>query len=270
LWTRKQVRQTRDWADLLELIRREFKVVRGLRHPNIVRVVELISENDTLYLVMEYLPGRTLQEHLRCHTRPEQPGLSESDGVIVAAALGDALAYAHSKGIVHRDVKPSNVLVGNDGRIVLLDFGIARQRQRGEGRSRVGTESYMAPEQLDGATQTRLVDVYGLGATLYHLLTGQAPASVVQQRRGERLIPPRELAPHLSEHAEAALLRALQHDPTLRTPSTTALADALRGIPVALADFDEQQDRQRSLHFTLLIVLAAVLFAVAGWLVVPR
>jgi len=270
LWQRNTVKHTRDWVDLTASIRAEFQLVKTLRHPNIVRVIELFSENGTLYLVMEYLPGTTLHQHLSEHRRGDKAGLSEADATIVASAMADALSYAHAKGVIHRDVKPNNILVGSDGRIVLLDFGIARKYRRGEARTRAGTEHYMAPEQLDGIGQTKLVDVYGLAATIHYLLTGAAPPSVEARRRGERLVPVDEVAPHLSAAAAAAVLHGLALDSEARTPSTTAFAEEFRGTPIALARFDARTEARRSLSRSLIIVALAVALAAAGWLLFPR
>ena len=231
LWRRQAVRKTRDWRELARRARAEFALVQSLRHPNVVRVLELFEENGTLYIVMELLSGTTLHTHLQKHGK-----LSESDAVAIGVAVGSALTAAHARGVVHRDVKPGNVMTCGDGRIVLLDFGIARDFARSDARSQVGTECYMAPEQVRGARQTKAVDVYGLGATIYHTLTGVPPVRAEDRAAGVRLPPPHELAPHVGPAASAAVMRALALVPAARQASVLEFAEELRGVPRELAE----------------------------------
>jgi serine/threonine protein kinase len=239
LWTRKAVRKTADWAELARRTRDEFATVEAMRHPNIVRVHEMFEENGTIYIVMEFLPGKTLHDHLTHHLtgrKPEQlGGLPEADAVVIGAAMADALAYAHSKGIVHRDVKPSNIMIGDDGRIVLLDFGIAKNFRRSDARSRVGTEAYMAPEQLHGGPQTRAVDIYSLGATIYHTLTGFPPLRAEDRLKKDTLATPAALSPDVSLEASDAVMHALELKPSERPKTVQIFAEELRGVPHALA-----------------------------------
>ncbi len=218
LWTRKAVKPTPGWADLERQARDEFRTVRTLKHRNIVRVIELFGENGTLYLVMELLDGETLHDRL-CH-KPD--GLSEDEAVRIAASLADALAYAHSKGVLHRDVKPGNVMLTKAGRPVLVDFGLARAVKAHAAHCQSGTDAYMAPEQAEGRAQTWATDVYSLAATVYHMLTGCPPASAVDRVRADHLVPPAAEHPGVSETVSAAVTRALALDPAERTPTARA------------------------------------------------
>ena len=152
-------------------ILREARVAARLRHPNLVGVVDCgIAPDGTPYIVMEYVAGRSLAERLR-------------DGVVPApevlhVAAAAALDHAHALGVVHRDVKPANVLLGDDGTVRLVDFGIAQagaHPDRDEPWAGAGTPAYMAPEQRLGQRAGPHTDVYGLAAVLYEMLTGRPP-----------------------------------------------------------------------------------------------
>lgn len=262
LWTRQAVRKTRDWRELSRRARAEFALVQSLRHPNVVRVLELFEENGTLYIVMELLTGTTLHEHLAKHG-----GLGEADAVVIGTAVGSALAAAHAKGVVHRDVKPGNIMTCDDGRIVLLDFGIAKSFARSDARSQVGTECYMAPEQVRGERQTSAVDLYGLGATIYHTLTGQPPVRAEDRRTGTRLPPPAELAPHVSVAVSNAVMRALSMAPAARQASVMTFAEELRGVPRSLAAQAPATGERWSWWKPLVIVamLAALALLLKNW-----
>ena len=262
LWTRQAVRKTRDWGELSRRARAEFALVQSLKHPNVVRVLELFEENGTLYIVMELLSGTTLHQHLVKHG-----GLNEADAVVIGTAVGSALAAAHAKGIVHRDVKPGNVMTCEDGRIVLLDFGIAKSFARSDARTQVGTQEYMAPEQVRGTVQTAAVDIYGLGATIYHTLTGQPPVRAEDRRAGTRLPTPTELAPHVSPAVSAAVMRALALVPAARQSTVMNFAEELRGVPRALAAQAPERGAAWSWWKPLVIVavLALLTLAARGW-----
>ena len=217
LWTRRRVRPTRNWGQLQGQMRDEFRLVKPLRHPNVVRVRELFGENGTLYLVMEYVEGETLQGRIDRHPR----GLPEREVLALALKLADALEYAHRRGVLHRDIKPANVLLRPSGEPVLADFGLAGAAAGARGRS--GTAATMAPEQSSGRPQGPAADVYALAATLYHAMTGRPPPPAAERLRRDALPAPRD-----SDLARA-IHRALVLDEARRTPTAAALARDLRG-----------------------------------------
>ncbi|MGL6075526.1 MAG: serine/threonine-protein kinase [Fimbriiglobus sp.] len=267
LWKRNKVKKTADWAELERRTRDEFELAKSVKHPNIVRVHDLFEENGTLYLVMDFLPGATLHQHLHKHLSSRSAeftgGLSESDVVVIGQAIADGLAVAHSKGIVHRDVKPSNIMICEDGRIVLLDFGIAKNSRASDARSRVGTEAYMAPEQLKGAAQSRSVDIYGLAATLYHTLTGKTPPRAEDRLKKDTLVPPHVLAPHVSRGVSDAIMDALSLDPNDRPRTMQTFAEELRGVPKSLAMQASEHDG--AWNWWKPIVILVILGALALW-----
>ncbi|RMG15253.1 MAG: serine/threonine protein kinase [Planctomycetota bacterium] len=224
-----------------ELLRlaREARLAARLDHPALVRVEGLGVQEGRPFLVMEYVPGGTLQARLARGPLPPERARS------IACALARGLHHAHERGVLHRDVKPANVLLDRDGAPRLTDFGLARplQRRLPQGRGLtltregdlLGTPSYMAPEQALGESGRvdRRTDVYGLGATLYAMLTGRPPfaggtwlrvlADVVHVAPR----PPSERARGLDPCLESVCLRCLAKAPTERYASAHALAEAL-------------------------------------------
>ncbi len=158
----------------MERMRREVRLGRELRHPGLVRIFDLVEMSGFLVAVMEWIPGGSLGGLLEA-TGP----LSVDRVVEIAGQVLETLAYLHGEGVIHRDIKPSNLLLADDGRVLLADLGLARRLDGGEDLTRiltvVGTPAYMAPEQLRGEEPTPAVDLYGLGVTLYRLLTGEPP-----------------------------------------------------------------------------------------------
>lgn len=149
----------------------EIRLMNEFDHPSIVKMLSSFSENGNMYLVMEYIDGDTLEKHVRVKGR-----LEEKEAVPILLKVLDALQYAHNKGIVHRDVKPSNIMIRGDGRICLLDFGIAKDLKGiglTVGEFSIGTSGYMSPEQAEGLTINHLSDIYSLGCVLFYMLTGQ-------------------------------------------------------------------------------------------------
>ena len=216
---------------------REARAVAQLRHPGIVTVYAAGEEQGVRYLALEYLEGSSLDELLRT----EGPRLEPARVVRWGRELAEALASAHARGVVHRDVKPSNVRIGLDGRARLLDFGLAQLADASalsaSGSFR-GTPYYASPEQVDprGRTIDGRTDVYSLGATLYQCLTGQPPfegASSAEVFHGiltREPRRPRELAPAISRDLETVLLTALEKDPERRYASAEAFARDLAAL----------------------------------------
>ncbi len=207
-------------------IRREADALAALDHPHIVPLLEVVDEDDDVVLVMPYLSGGTLGEHVRARG-PMPPGMVDQ----LADALLGALAAAHRAGIVHRDIKPGNVLFDGDGHPYLTDFGVATMRGATSGLTDtemvIGTPEYMAPEQARGERATPASDVFSLGATLRHAATGEPPyghgdARVVLHRAAAAKIEP------LPRHLPRDLRRRLE--PMLdRRPERRPTAAAARG-----------------------------------------
>jgi serine/threonine protein kinase len=210
---------------LLKRFEQEFRVAHELDHPNIVRALDFGQEEAQPYLVMEYVEGQTLGQLIADEGR-----LSETKAVRILVQVAQGLHSAHKRGIIHRDVKPDNILLRTDGQAKLADLGLVKDI---EGTSNLttpdtglGTPHFMPPEQYVDARKASIrSDIYSLGATLYMAVTGHLPfgdcnslEALEKKVRGE-ITAPRQLNPDLSEHLDQAIRRAMSTDP-LRRPSS--------------------------------------------------
>src|SRR5437763_6017153 len=223
----------------IERFRREAKNAAGLSHPNIVSIYDRGTAEDTYYIAMEYLDGRSLKE-LIVSRGPAPIKIAVEYARQILAAVG----FAHRHGIVHRDIKPHNVLVGPEGRLKVTDFGIARSgaSQMTEVGSIIGTAQYLSPEQARGAPVDQTSDLYSLGVVLYELLTGQVPFTgdtpleIAMKHLSEPPKAPSELRPEVPHDLDLVVLRALAKDPSDRYESAeemdTDLERVLQGLPV--------------------------------------
>ncbi len=210
----------------------EAKSLARLRHPGIVPIYEAGRFADLPFIASAYIEGRTLKELLEAGPIPFHR-VAE-----VGVELAEALDYSHGKGVVHRDVKPANVLVEPSGTVHLTDFGLSHRHDAAQltrAGALIGTPSYIAPEQTasDGTRPHPLADQYSLGVVLYELLCGRPPflgppAQVIFSARNDKPIPPRSLRPEIPTGIEKICLRAMARRPADRYRSCLALADALR------------------------------------------
>ncbi|HEY5708903.1 MAG TPA: protein kinase [Solirubrobacterales bacterium] len=218
--------------------RREALAVAKLIHPNIVQVYDTGIDRGRHYIVMEYVEGRSGAQILQKHG----PVDAETTAEIGAQACA-GLDYAHRRGIIHRDVKPGNLMIvggpvgGGEMTVKLTDFGIARaveQTRITQVGSVVGTAAYLSPEQVRGKEATPATDVYALGVVLYQFLTGRLPyegstlAELAVRQQNERPLPPSTYNDEVSEALGGAVLRALEGDPARRYASASELAGGLQ------------------------------------------
>ncbi len=247
-------------TNFLERFHREAKASARLSHPNIVRVHEVGQQDGLHYLVMDYIEGESLHHKLAREKR-----LSIEAATSIVNQIGSALEHAHAQGIIHRDVKPSNILLDDQGRAFLTDFGIAKAiagtRLTQTGTS-LGTPDYMSPEQVLGKTVDGRSDLYALGVVLYEMLTGQAPfAAETQQAVLYRHVytPPPMITllnPRLPQWVDALIQRALAKDPRERFQSGREMAVALRGGE-GVATQVVARPARRAITNPVLIALAA-------------
>ncbi|GLZ11627.1 hypothetical protein Acsp04_18620 [Actinomadura sp. NBRC 104425] len=219
--------------------RREAEIAGGLRHPGITVLFDFDADDGRLFLVMELLRGRDLAAVMAAHPHGMPPALACD----LAAQIADALAAAHERGVVHRDVKPANVMVLPDQKIKILDFGIARYADRTSdltGGAAIGTPSYMAPEQFEGdAAPDARTDLYALGAVLFFMLTGRRPfeADTAPALIKEILLtePPRvrDLRPEVPADLDRLVAALLAKNPADRPAQARLVADVLRGAAAA-------------------------------------
>jgi Tol biopolymer transport system component/serine/threonine protein kinase len=238
--------------EVLQRFQREARALAQLNHPNIVKVTDYDQYESIPYLVMPFLAGGTLKEQMRQRSK-DGGAYSPDEAARLLAPVARALEYAHQRGVLHRDVKPANILLTDSGAPLLADFGIARLLASGEGNTLtatgmgIGTPEYMAPEQGMGQP-VPASDQYALGVILYELLTGRkpytadTPIAVLFKHASDPLPPPRQFAPGITPQAERMLYTVLAKQPENRYPSMSAYALALeqmQGQPPAAAPQEE-------------------------------
>jgi predicted Ser/Thr protein kinase len=220
---------------LREQFRQEAQLLAGLRHPNLARVSDHFEEDGNAYLVMDFVNGKGLDEIIAGKRR-----LAEGEVLDWARQLMDALAHCHEHGVIHRDVKPQNVMITWQGQAVLVDFGLAKLADPRDPRTRtamrgLGTPEYAPPEQYDtteGGTDPR-TDIYSLAATLYHALAGEPPPTVSRRVVDpEVLVPLREIRGGIDEVTDQVLMKALALQPSQRFQSIAQMYHALFGSPL--------------------------------------
>ena len=241
-----------DDPNFVERFRREAKAAAGLNQANLVSIFDWGEVDGTYFIVMEYVEGETLKDLVR-----RQGRLGGSEAVRISLQLLAALEFAHRTGIVHRDIKPQNVMLDRDGNVKVMDFGIARAADSGmtEAGSILGTAQYLAPEQARGQRVDERSDLYSVGIVLYEMLTGTVPfkgdsaVTVALKHVNEMAPEPAQLVPGMPYALNQIVLKAIAKDPGQRYQTAEQFARDLRsaqvGGPVAAAAFDPGAEATR-------------------------
>ncbi len=231
-------------------MRREFRSLSQIEHPNVVRVLDLGEERGMPFLVMEFIKGQDLSEWMG--SNPDFSSITK-----IFAGIAGALGAVHAQGIIHRDLKPENIRVTPEGEPKLMDFGLAKTMEGTVALTKagamVGTALYMAPEQCRGAQLDYRADLYALGAVLYWALTGQPPftgdsiVQVIMQHIQQAPIPPRQRNPNIPENLEQICLALLAKNPAERPSSATAVREVLlRALETPLQPNESQAQTARA------------------------
>jgi serine/threonine-protein kinase len=270
--------------EYVERFRREARSVAALSHPNVVTVIDRGEHEGRQFIVFEYVDGENLKQLIR--RRGPAPVASALELTVQVAS---ALSFAHRQGLVHRDVKPQNVLLNGDGTAKVTDFGIARSLDVQHGVTQtgtvLGTSDYIAPEQAQGLDVDEQTDVYALGVVSYELLTGDVPfpgesfVAVAMRHINDPPPPLRDKRPDVPPRVEAAVQRAMAKDPRDRFPTMAAFADELESclaelqatqvLPGRAAPPRPRRARRRTSAWPIVFALLVVLVAggVAGYIV---
>jgi serine/threonine-protein kinase len=215
-----------DMEELRERFDREARSVARLRHPNIVTIFDVGEHDGQPFIAMEYIHGKTLAEIIRTDPQP-----SVSRKLTIIDELCDGLGFAHKMAIIHRDVKPANVMVENEGGVKVLDFGIARVAESGMTMAGmlIGTLNYMSPEQVSGQVVDNRSDIFAIGAVMYELLSqrqafpGGLQNGIIHRILNEPPAPLEAFCPRLDEEVIEVVRRALEKDPQARYQDLAAM-----------------------------------------------
>lgn len=236
-WVAIKILHHRD-QDSAVRFKREAKAIAALRHRNILQVYDFGEADGRLYMVMEYIENGTLADHLK-----GQPmGWQRAVGLLLPIA--NVLQYAHDKGVIHRDVKPSNILLSHENWPLLADFGLVKLSEYWDDDNSgaevsLGTPAYVSPEQARGIEIDHRADIYSLGVVLFEMITGSPPFVYPTSNKtllahiSEDVPSPQQFSPTCPPRLEQIILVTLQKSPELRYPTMKALADALKTLPTS-------------------------------------
>ncbi len=272
----------------IERFRNELKFARKIRHKNVCQMYDLSKEEGNYYITMEYVSGDDLKGMIRRMGR-----FSAGQAITIAKQVCEGLSEAHNLGVVHRDLKPQNIMIDQDGNARIMDFGIARSL---EGKSitgagvMIGTPDYMSPEQVDGKETDQRSDIYSLGIILYEMMTGQTPFegdtpfTIGVKHKSETPKDPKELNPQIPDNLGWVILRCLEKDMDQRYPNSRELCSDLSGIeqgfpttekiipkkkPLTSREITVQLS-PRKIFVPALIVIGVIIATIVIWQLLPQ
>ncbi len=271
-----------------ERFRNELKTTRQISHRHICRVYDFSEADDQAFITMEYVSGEDLKSLVR---RIGQ--LTSGKAVFIGRQIAEGLAEAHRLGVIHRDLKPHNIMLDKEGNVRIMDFGIARTFQKTGMTDTgviIGTPEYMSPEQVEGREVDGRSDIYSLGIILYEMLTGRAPftgdtpLSVAVKQKTERPVNPRRLNPQIPQEISRVILRCLEKDKALRFQNAEQLGEELATIEEALPKTDKvvperstRSTREITVKFSfskvaipVLVLIGLALITIVGWRVLAK
>lgn len=244
---------------------KEAKILATLRHPNIVEVLDVFDENNTSYMVMAYIEGRSLQSIVESRGRLPYPEV-----VNYIAQITSAVGYIHERHILHRDIKPDNIMITADYKAILIDFGSAREFEQDKTQVHTSllTHGYAPTEQYTANSRKgSYTDIYAIGATMYFVLTGHIPVEAAA-RMTEPMAAPKDLAPDLPDEANRTILKAMQLKAENRHQTVQEFMDDLRNVrPSVLVDETIGGKTSYKKLWPVIAVAACVIIALVGYLI---
>jgi len=265
--------------ETIQRFRNELKTARDISHKNVCRMYDLNREEESYYITMEYVSGEDLKSFIR---RSGQ--LSMSTAVKIAKQICDGLSEAHKLGVVHRDLKPQNIMIDNEGNVRIMDFGIVRSLS-GKGITgagvMIGTPEYMSPEQAEGKEVDQRSDIYSLGIILYEMVTGKVPFegdtpfAIGMKHKSEIPQAPKQINAQIPEGLQKIILKCLEKDKKLRYQSCEELLDHLKSsakdIETTVSDVRRpvkpaESRRKRTAAFVGVLLILLIIIAV--WIVI--
>jgi len=267
---------------IIERFRNELKIARKISHKNVCRMYDLNKEEGTYYITMEYVPGEDLKDVIR---RDET--ISTDKAISITKQVCEGLVEAHRIGVVHRDLKPQNIMIDAEGEAKVMDFGIARSVEAPGVTATgmiIGTPDYISPEQAEGEETDQRSDIYALGVILYEMVTGRVPfkgdtaLSVALKHKTKIPLDPRKLNPRLSEDLSRLTLVCMEKDKERRYQTAEALLADLRNIEDGLPLGTKMRPRRETFVATLIrkkllipaLVVALAIIAVLIWQLLPQ
>lgn len=224
--------------DFVRRFEEEAKAVAQLRHPNIIQVYDFNHDDDNFFMVLEFVPGETFQDHLK-RLNASGRRLSITNAIQYMIEICEAVDYAHQRGMIHRDIKPANLMLNVMGQAILMDFGIAKiigGTQHTATGAVVGTAMYMSPEQIKGEHPDRRSDIYSLGVTLFEMVSGRPPfeadsaMTLMMMHVNDPVPNPKDLNPEVPDDLVAVINKALAKNPNNRFQTAAQMAAALRNV----------------------------------------
>jgi serine/threonine protein kinase/predicted negative regulator of RcsB-dependent stress response len=272
----------------IKRFRNELKLSRKISHRNVGRMYELMEDKGSLFITMEYVPGQDLKGLIRQSGR-----LAIGTTISIAKQVCEGLTEAHRLGVIHRDLKPNNIMIDKGGNARIMDFGIARSltaKSMTRSRAMVGTPEYMSPEQAEAEELDHRSDIYSLGVIFYEMVTGQlpfegeTPLSIAMKHKGEIPTDPKELNPQISADLSQLILKCMEKDRENRYQDTEELRLELTNIEMGIPTTERVIPRKKTLtskeitvtlsfrKFFILafIIVALVITAVVIWQLLPK
>jgi serine/threonine-protein kinase len=235
---KKLPRDLREDEDLIIRFKREARALARLSHPHIVQVYDFVQECDRAWIAMELIEGKNLAEYLE-----NQSAIPISETVRLATQMAEGLAYAHGRGVIHRDFKPANVILSDDGAVKITDFGLAKIAQSSvhtQVGSILGSPAYMSPEQIQGKVVNAHADIYAAGVTFYEMISGRLPftgdlESIFAQKLTQYPVPLSDLKGEIPEQLKQLVLQMLAKESDKRPENMNKVAAVLRSVSGKLA-----------------------------------